>query len=171
MLTALQAIVGSEWVTGVIAPITPKGACSMTASPMVTAKHLALQKLHTRHLFSEHTKFLNLVLEAANLRFRKLHPAELFGVVDGNAANVGNRPLAAVDAEPLELLKSLGGGPHGLINAAKHTVGTGERSARHGSSHWGCGCRRLPDFGNHLTDNAGDVLGIDRGGSHSLGVP
>ena len=33
MLTALPVIVGRECVTGVIAPITPKGACSITASP------------------------------------------------------------------------------------------------------------------------------------------
>ena len=33
MLTALPVIVGSEWVTGVIAPMTPKGACSITARP------------------------------------------------------------------------------------------------------------------------------------------
>ena len=33
MLTALPVIVGSECVTGVIAPMTPNGACSMTARP------------------------------------------------------------------------------------------------------------------------------------------
>jgi len=31
MLTALPVMVGREWVTGVIAPMTPKGACSITA--------------------------------------------------------------------------------------------------------------------------------------------
>ncbi len=33
MLTALPVIVGNEWVTGVTAAITPKGACSITARP------------------------------------------------------------------------------------------------------------------------------------------
>ena len=33
MLTALPVIVGSECVTGVIAPMTPNGACSITARP------------------------------------------------------------------------------------------------------------------------------------------
>ena len=33
MLIALQVMVGSECVTGVMAQITPKGACSMTARP------------------------------------------------------------------------------------------------------------------------------------------
>ena len=33
MLTALPVSVGSEWVTGVTAPITPNGPCSITARP------------------------------------------------------------------------------------------------------------------------------------------
>ncbi len=33
MLMALPVMVGSEWVTGVTAPITPKGACSITVRP------------------------------------------------------------------------------------------------------------------------------------------
>ena len=45
MLTALPVIVGSECVTGVIAPITPKGACSITARPAIAAVHLAAQEL------------------------------------------------------------------------------------------------------------------------------
>ena len=32
-LQRFSRIVGSEWVTGVIAPITPNGACSITARP------------------------------------------------------------------------------------------------------------------------------------------
>ena len=33
MQMALQVIVGSECVTGVIAQMTPNGACSITANP------------------------------------------------------------------------------------------------------------------------------------------
>ena len=33
MLIALHVTVGSEWVTGVTAAMTPNGACSITASP------------------------------------------------------------------------------------------------------------------------------------------
>ncbi len=33
MLIALPVMVGSECVTGVTAPMTPNGACSITASP------------------------------------------------------------------------------------------------------------------------------------------
>ncbi len=51
MLTALPVMVGSEWVTGVIAPITPKGACSITARPW-SPLNTSLRRNSTPGVFS-----------------------------------------------------------------------------------------------------------------------
>ena len=76
MLTALPVMVGSEWVTGVMAPITPNGACSITASPW-SPLNTSLRRNSTPGARSpERLEFLDLVLEPPDLGLVHLHRAQ-----------------------------------------------------------------------------------------------
>ena len=53
MLMALPASVGSECVTGVITPITPKGACSIERQAVVAAERFGAEHLDARDALAD----------------------------------------------------------------------------------------------------------------------
>ena len=108
----------AEWVTGVIAPITPNGARSMTAKPWSPLKHFGFQKLDSGCLLAQaFSKLFNFVLGTADLRLfafpsspsssqlsieiRRMHVDHPFAVLPANGRRILFRMqrCAAVTAE------------------------------------------------------------------------
>ena len=119
MLIALPVIVGSEWVTGVIAPMTPNGACSITARPWSPLKTSLRRNSTPGERSPERLELLDLVLQPADLGLFHLHRAQLDALVDGDAADVADDPPAVFQRAARELLEGLAGGGHGLVDAGE----------------------------------------------------
>ncbi len=92
-------------VTGVIAPMTPNGARSMTARPWSPLKHFGFQELDTRRSFAERLQFFDLVFESTDLGFVHLHQPEFVALLDRDAANDVDDSLAIFQRSLAQLLE------------------------------------------------------------------
>ena len=84
MLMALEAMVGTECVTGSIMPITPQGARSMMQRPVIAAGVAAhvFDAKHKAHV----CELENLVIETADFGLLELHAAQFLAAIVADAA-------------------------------------------------------------------------------------
>ena len=122
MLTALPVIVGSEWVTGVMAPMTPKGACSITARPWSPLKTSLRRNSTPRRALAQGLELFDLVLQPADLGLFHLHRAQLDALVDRDAADVVDDAAAIVERHGGEALEGLAGGRHGGVDRGEQAA-------------------------------------------------
>ena len=122
MLIALPVIVGSEWVTGVIAPMTPNGACSMTASPLSPLNTWlfmnSMPGVRLPRIFS----FSILCGRRPISGFVHLQRPELHALVDRDAANVIDDALAIGHRAFGQLQERVSCCAHGFIRTGELSV-------------------------------------------------
>ena len=120
MLTALPVIVGSECVTGRDRADHAERGVLDDGQAVVAAEHLAPQELDAGRAFAERLQLLDLVLQPADLGLFHLHRAELDALVDRDAADVVDDPLAVFDASARESCsKASRGGGDGLVDVGE----------------------------------------------------
>ncbi len=81
MPRALQMMVDGGLVTGVIAPMTPKGAGSVSIRPSSPERAMGTRSSGPGVLFGDEQVLLDLVLEATEARLVARHPGERLGVL------------------------------------------------------------------------------------------
>ena len=153
MLMALQASVGSECVTGVMTPMTPKGAYSCSDDAVLAAEGVGAQELDAGDAVGDDLELLDLVLEPADLRLFQFLAAELLGLLDADLADAGDGLAAVFEAARLELALRLGGGGDGGVDVVEDAALRGRgRCRRRG------GGLAVAHLRQHLLDHAADQI-------------
>ena len=83
---------------------------------VIAAEHFAPHELDAGRALAERLELFDLVLQPADLGFFHLHRAQLDALVDRDAADVVDDPLAVFDRPLAELLEGLGRGGHGFVD-------------------------------------------------------
>ena len=110
MLMALHASVGSECVTGVMAPMTPNGAIFLQADAVLAAEGFGLQELDAGDALGDDLQLLDLVRQPADLRLFQFLAAERFGLLRADLADALHGLAAVFQPATLELALRFGRG-------------------------------------------------------------
>ena len=115
---------------------------------VVAAKNLAAHELDAWRPLAERFEFFDLVLETTDFGLFHFHRAQFDRLLDRNAANVVDDPLALFDRPFAERLEGVGGRGHRFVDAVEDAKTTGIAAAIHGRAGGGSHARE------HLLDDA-----------------
>ena len=120
MLTKLPASVGSECVTGVIAPDDAERSVLGNHQTIGTADRFGPEELNTWHIL-DGLKFGNLVLKPTDLRFFELKPTEFVSLFIADLLHNVDRFFTIIQGRAAEFFKTLLSGLNGFIDGVEYS--------------------------------------------------
>ena len=120
----LPVRVGTEWVTGRIAPMTPNGAYSSKRNATVTAHRIGLEPLGAGHVLGDE-QLADLVVEPADLGLFHFEATPWLGIRHGQSLDDFNDLGAAGDSEFFQLEMRVERGLCGFIHAGEDSTSAG----------------------------------------------